>query len=52
MAIKQAAKRPAPALQISLVNKYTETAVIPLKSKHDVTDTTDSDISKYRWALS
>ena len=34
IAIKQAAKRPAPALQISLVKRYTETDVIPLKKNH------------------
>lgn len=30
IAMKQAANRPAPALQISLVKKYTAMAVIPL----------------------
>lgn len=33
IAMKQAANRPAPALQISLVKKYTAMAVIPLLKK-------------------
>lgn len=55
IAMKQAANRPAPALQISLVKKYTAMAVIPLLKKgknHIIIQKTESYTYQYDYIVS